>query len=87
MLSSRCSSGVFSRSEGLVIAVTSGHQLGTADRKKLLGSKADSVEPAPIAVAVPDRNIDLFRTEVDMMHRCGNPQIDAGMGLGKPAEP
>src|SRR5258705_145520 len=58
-------------------AVTSGHQLGTADRKKLLGAKADSVEPAPIAVAVPDRNIDLFPNEVDMMHRCGNPQIDA----------
>lgn len=68
-------------------AVTSGHQLGTADRKKLLGAKADSVEPASIAVAVPDRNIDLLANEVDMMHRCRNPQIDAGMGLGKPAEP
>src|SRR5258706_7452952 len=68
-------------------AITPGHQLGAANRKKLLGAKADSVEAAPIAVAVPDRNVDLFPNEVDMMHRCGNPQIDAGMGLGKPAEP
>ena len=36
---------------------------------------------------MPDRNVDLFTNEVDMMHRCGDPQIDAGMGFGKPAEP
>ena len=87
MLSSRCSSGDFQQVRRLGDAVTPGHQLGTADREKLLGAKADGVEPAPIAVAVPDRNVDLLPDEIDMMHRRGDPQIDAGMGLAKPAEP
>ena len=36
---------------------------------------------------MPDRNVNLLANKVDMVHRCGDPQIDAGMDLGKPAEP
>ena len=63
--------------------VTTGHQFGAADRKKLLGAQTDSVESAPIAVAVSDRDVDILTGKVDMMHRCGDPQIDTRMRLGK----
>ena len=36
---------------------------------------------------MPDRDVDFLANEIDMMHGRGDPQIDAGMGLGKPAEP
>ena len=66
-------------------AVTPRHQFGTADRKELLGAKPNGVEPAPIAVTVPHRNIDFLPHEIDVMHGRGDPQIDAGMSLGKSA--
>jgi len=37
----------------------------------------------PVTVAVADSEIDVFLREVDVMHRCRNPQIDLGMGVGE----
>src|SRR5258708_36787394 len=83
LLSSRCSSGDFSRSDGLVMRLRPDISLGLQTGKSLLGAKADSVEPAPIAVAVPDRHVDFLSHEFDMMHGRGDAQIDDGMGLTK----
>ena len=63
------------------------HQLGAAHRKQLLAAQALDVQPGPVAVAVPHRQIDLLACKVDMMHGGGNPQVDVGMRLGKPPQP
>ena len=67
-------------------AVTPGHQLGAANRKKLLGAKAHDAKPGPIAIAMSNRKVNVLARKVDVMHRCGHAEIDVGMGLGKPTE-
>jgi hypothetical protein len=49
--------------------MASRNKLGTADRKKLLGAKANGIEPGPIAVPMPDRKVDILARKVDVMHR------------------
>ena len=62
-------------------------ELGAANREKPLGAEPHDVKPGPISVTMANREIDLLAREVDVMHRRRHPQIDVGMGLGKPAEP
>jgi hypothetical protein len=50
-------------------AVASRNELRTANRKKLLGAKAYDIEPGPVAVAMPDREVNVFTREVDVMQR------------------
>src|SRR5262249_36037628 len=71
----------------LAQAVTSRKEFGTADRKQLLGAHPHDVEPRPIAVAMPDRQIYFLSGEVDRMHRRWDPKIGVGMGLGKSSKP
>ena len=58
----------------------------TADREQLLGAQADNIMPCPVAIAMPHGKIDVLPSEVDVMHGCGNPEIDVRMHLCKPAK-
>ena len=40
-----------------------------------------------MTISVPDRNIDVFACEVDMVHGGRHPKVDLGMDLGKPPKP
>ncbi len=61
-------------------------KFGTANHEQFLGAQADNIMPRPIAIAMPHSEIDVLSGEVDVMHCCGNPQIDIGVHLGKPAK-
>ena len=67
-------------------AVAPRKKLGTANREQLLGAQAGNVESRPIAVAVPDGEIDVLTREVDVMQRRRNPQVDIRVRLREPAE-
>jgi hypothetical protein len=62
-------------------------QFWAADGKELLAAELHGVGPRPVAVAMTHRHVDVFACKVDMMHRCGDPQVNAGMRFGKVAEP
>jgi hypothetical protein len=68
-------------------AVTPYHQLAAADREWLLSTKADRVEPAPIAGTAPSRRGGLLPDEIDMMPRRCDPQVDASVSFSTSAEP
>ena len=61
--------------------------LGLQTGKSCSVHRRTASKPAPIAVTVPDANIDLFAREIDLMQVGRDPQINAGMGFGKPAQP
>ncbi len=64
-----------------------GQQLWTAHREQLLRAELDRVEARPVAVAMADREIDFLARKIDMMQRCRNAQVDAGVRFGKMPEP
>jgi hypothetical protein len=55
--------------------------------EKSLGAKAYDIEPGPVAVTMPDREVNVFTREVDVMQRCGYPQINVRVSLYKLLEP
>ena len=67
-------------------AVTPSDELRAANRKKPLETKPYDVEPGPIAITVTNRKINVLACEVDVMVRCGNPEINLRMGLCEPTE-
>ena len=60
--------------------------MGLQTANKILGAEADHVKPRPIAITMPHSKIDILSCEVDVMHCCGNPEINVGVRLGKPAK-
>ena len=58
-----------------------------AHREQLLAAEPRHVQPGPVPVAVPDRQVDVLAREVDVMQRRRHPQLDLGIGLREAAEP
>ena len=67
-------------------AVTTRNKFWCADWEKPLGAKAHGVESGPTAVAMTNRKIHILACEVDVLDRCGDAEVDVGVGFGKPAE-
>jgi len=57
-----------------------------ADGKELFATQLHGIETRPVAIAVTHRHVDVLAREIDMMPRGRNPEVDAGMRLGKVAE-
>jgi len=70
----------------LRLAAVPSKQSRAADREELLIGQADGVQPHPTTVAVANREIDILFREVDVMHRCRNPEVDFAMALGESAQ-
>ena len=45
------------------------------------------MQPRPVPVTVPDRQVDVLAREVDVMQRRRHPELDLGKGLREAAEP
>ena len=58
-----------------------------ADRKELFNAKPRDVQGGPISVAVPNCEIEILSREIDVLKRCGDPQIDGGMLFSKSPKP
>lgn|SRR5215510_5484277 len=72
---------------GLGKAVAAGKQVRTAHREKLLGAQTHDIEARPVAITVPDSEIDVFARKVDMVQHRRYAQIDARMFFSEAAKP
>jgi len=70
-----------------VDAATAAEESRAADRKQLFSTEVDGIEPKPITVAVTDREIDILASEVYVVHRRRDLELDLRIGLSKPPEP
>ena len=63
--------------------MTPTQELRATNREQLFGTQPHDIEPRPIAITVPHREIHVLSCEVDVMQSRRNAQIDAGMRFGK----
>ena len=59
-------------------------QRWAAYRKQFVSHQPVGTQAGPMAAAVPDRGIDIIAAEIDQAGRCGDANVDAGMGVLKP---
>ena len=65
----------------------SGDELRAANRKKPLGIEPHDIKSRPVAVAMPDGDIDILACKIHVLRRCRDPEVDVRMLFGKSAEP
>src|SRR5262245_27647870 len=62
-------------------------EIGAADRHKPFRTERNSVETYPMPIAMPDRKVHMLGDEVDLLGRCGDPEIDLWVGCSKAPKP
>src|SRR5262249_61874662 len=77
----------FQRVGWLAESVTSCHEIWATDSEQMLRRQLRNVEPGPIAVAMANGDVDVFASKIDMVHSCGDSEINPRVSFGKPRKP